>query len=110
MHKGKLILAEPLDDLRARTFLLTLTFASRDHPEGPPAGLGLELVDAADAPRQARWLVHARSRAAAEAARALPGVEGLEVETPNLEEIYIGYMKGRRGASHLVRPTAFHVA
>jgi ABC-2 type transport system ATP-binding protein len=32
MHKGKLLLAEPLDELRARTFQLSLTFSSRDHP------------------------------------------------------------------------------
>ena len=28
----------------------------------------------------------------------MPGVEGLEIETPSLEEIYIGYMRGRRPA------------
>ncbi len=36
LHRGKLVLAEPLDDLKARTFLLSVTFASRDHPAGPP--------------------------------------------------------------------------
>jgi ABC-2 type transport system ATP-binding protein len=95
LHRGRLILAEPLDELKARTFLLALTFASRDHPIGPPAGSSLELIDAADAPRQAHWLVHATDRAACEALRSLPGVEGLEVETPSLEEIYIGYMRAR---------------
>ena len=93
LHQGKLILAEPLDDLKAHTFLLSVTFASRDHPEAPPEGRGLELIDAADAPRQARWLVRAPDRAACEALRAMPGVEGLEIETPSLEEIYIGYMR-----------------
>ena len=37
LHQGKLILAEPLDELKARTFLLALTFTSRDHPEAPAA-------------------------------------------------------------------------
>ena len=37
LHKGKLVLAEALDDLRARTFLLALNFQSRDHAEAPPA-------------------------------------------------------------------------
>ena len=37
LHKGKLILAEPLDELKSRTFLLSVTFTSRDHP-GRAAG------------------------------------------------------------------------
>jgi ABC-2 type transport system ATP-binding protein len=96
LHKGDLILAEPIDELKAQTHLLAVTFNGRDHPLAPPEGLSLELIDAADAPRQARWLVRTRDRAALEAVRAIPGVEGLEIETPNLEEIYIGYMRGRR--------------
>jgi ABC-2 type transport system ATP-binding protein len=96
MHTGRLILAEPLDDLKARTFAVSVTFASRDHPLGPPERLGLELIDAADAPRQARWLVRAPDRATVEALRALPGIESLEIETPSLEEIYVGYMRARR--------------
>jgi len=96
MHKGKLLLAEPLDVLRSRTFALRVGFGSRDHPDAPPANLNLELIDADDAPRQAVWLVHARDRAACEAVRTLPGVETLRVETPSLEEIYIAYMRGRR--------------
>jgi ABC-2 type transport system ATP-binding protein len=96
LHRGRLILAESLEDLKARTFLLSVTFTSRDHPEAPPEGRGLDLIDAADAPRQARWLVRAADRSACEAVRALPGVEDLEIETPSLEEIYIGYMRARR--------------
>jgi ABC-2 type transport system ATP-binding protein len=108
LHQGKLLLAEPLDELRARTFGLSLTFSTRDHPEAPPSGLGLELIDAAEAPRQAIWLVHARDRSACEAVRALPGVESLQVETPSLEDIYIGYMRGRRPARP--NPPAANVA
>jgi hypothetical protein len=80
LHQGRLILAEPLDELKARTFLLALTFTSRDHPAAPTANLPVELIDAADAPRQAHWLV--RDRAAAEAVRTLPGVDSLQIETP----------------------------
>ncbi|MGE3818924.1 MAG: ABC transporter ATP-binding protein [Isosphaeraceae bacterium] len=95
LRKGRLILAEPIDDLKATTFVLALTFASRDHPVAPD-GFGLELIDASDAPRQARWLVRARDRAACESTRGMPGVEGLEIESPSLEEIYVGYMRSRR--------------
>ncbi len=109
LHKGKLVLAEALDDLRARTFLLAVNFQTRDHLEAPPAALPLELVDASDAPRQAHWLVCARDRAACEAVRNLPGVESVRIETPSLEDVYIGYMRGRRPAP---RPasSAAHVA
>jgi ABC-2 type transport system ATP-binding protein len=95
MHQGRLILAEPLDDLRARTFLLTLTFTGRDHPLAPPAALPVELIDADDTALQARWLVHAPA-AAVEAIRSMPGIVELDRRTPSLEEIYIGYMRRRR--------------
>jgi ABC-2 type transport system ATP-binding protein len=96
IHQGRLILAEPLDALRARTFLVTATYSGMEHPIGLPPGLPLELIDAAEAPRQARWLVHAPDRRALEAAvRALPGLGDVEVETPSLEEVYIGYMRRR---------------
>jgi ABC-2 type transport system ATP-binding protein len=109
IHAGRLILSEPLDLLRARTFLVALTFADRDHPAAPPLHLPIELIDAADAPRQAHWLVRAHDRAACEAIRTVPGVESLRVESPTLEEIYIGYMRGRRPAASGPPPEA-HVA
>lgn len=96
LHKGKLLLTEPLEDLKARTFLLAITFRDRNHPPGPPEHLPIELIDAADAPRQAHWLVRAANRDACEAVRNLPGVDSLTIETPRLEDIYVGYMRGRR--------------
>jgi ABC-2 type transport system ATP-binding protein len=110
MHKGKLALAEPLDDLRARTFLLELTFADRDHPLSPPPTSPLELVDADDEPRQARWLVHGPNRAACEALRSIPGLTGLEIKMPTLEDIYIAYMRGRKEADGPRPALAVHVA
>jgi ABC-2 type transport system ATP-binding protein len=99
LHQGSLVVCEPLDELKAQMFLVSVSFAGRDHPAAPAAGLPLELIDAADAPRQARWLVRTRDRAAVESLRAMPGVESLEVESPALEEIYLGYMRARRPAS-----------
>lgn len=102
IHQGRLILAEPLETLRARTFLLTMTSADMIPPIDLPPTLPLELIDAAEEPRQARWLVHAPDRRALEeAVRALPGIEDIEVETPSLEDVYIGYMRRRpRGEGH----------
>lgn len=109
VHKGKLLLAEPLDELRGRTFLITVAFTTRDHPTAPPDSLPITLIDATDAPRQARWLVHAADRAACERLRALPGVESLEIDRPTLEDIYIGYMRSRKPAHSRSTP-AIHVA
>ncbi len=92
VHRGRLVLTEPLDELKARTFLLSrkLLFSRGGHPEAPPAGrTGAGLIDTVIAPRQARWLVRAADRAACEAVRAMPAVEGLQIETPSLEEISI---------------------
>jgi ABC-2 type transport system ATP-binding protein len=95
LHQGRLVLAESLDELRARTFLVTLTFSGREHPQAPPADLPIELIDVDDAALQARWLVHA-PLPALEALRSLPGVAQLERRPASLEEIYIGYMRRRR--------------
>jgi ABC-2 type transport system ATP-binding protein len=108
LSRGKLILAEALDDLKAQTFLLAVTFASREHLLAPPEGRGIELIDASDAPRQAQWLVRAADRLSCESIRALPGVESLEIEAPSLEEIYVGYIRARR--PERVPSLAVHVA
>ncbi|WP_435017435.1 ABC transporter ATP-binding protein [Tundrisphaera sp. TA3] len=95
IHQGKLILAEPLDDLKARTFRVSFTLDGPFRPGGLPLGPAWQLVDADDAPRQSRWLMHAADRGVLTTLLDLPGVTGLEVETPSLEEIYIAYMRHR---------------
>ena len=51
-----------------------------------------------DAARQAHWLVRAADRSACEVVRALPGVESLEIETPeprgNLRRLHAGAPAG----------------
>ena len=98
IHQGKLLLAEPLDELRDRTYLLSITFNTRDHLDGPPPGSPIEIIDADNATRQSRWLVHARDRAAIESLRSIAAIDSMIVDSPNLEEIYIGYMRSRRPA------------
>ena len=95
LHQGKLVLAEPLDELRARTFLVNFTLDGTVRAPLPPSDSTIEVVDAIEAPRQARWLVHAADRSALKAARGWPGVVAMEVETPSLEDIYIAYMRRR---------------
>ncbi len=93
MRKGKLVLCEPLDELRASTFLLTLALSGPD--VAPPSIPGLSLIDVESSGLQVRWLVRATDRQAIAAVRDLTGVKGMEVETPGLEEIYIGTMRHR---------------
>ena len=95
LHQGRLVLAEPLDELRARTFAAGPDVRGRDHPLAPPDALPIELIDADDGACQARWLVHATAEAVS-ALGTWPGVAAMEIKTPTLEEIYIGYMRGRR--------------
>lgn len=106
LHQGKLVLAEPMDELRARTFRLSLTFEPGEHLAAPPAGSPLELIDADESARQCRWLVHAPERAACEAARSWNGVAECAVETPTLEDIYIAYMRGRRRPAQRLIPAS----
>ena len=110
LHHGRLILAEPLDELRATTALLTLALDAAGDPPPFPAAAGLDLIDDESAPRQARWLVRVADRSALGVIRGLPGVAGLEVETPGLEEIYLGYMRGRRAAGGAAPAASARVA
>ena len=73
LHQGKLVLAEPLDELRSRTHVLNFTLDGVARSPLPPADSGLELVDAIEAPRQARWLVHATDRSAPRCGEELAG-------------------------------------
>lgn len=100
IHKGKLILAEPLDALKARTFVILFTADGAHQPPTPPTDLWFDPIDVATDPRQTRWLVHAPSRAALEPLRSLPGVLAAEIQPANLEEIYLGYMRHRLPAPH----------
>ncbi len=95
IHKGKLILAEPLDSLKARTFVILFTSADSHRPPAPPLDLWFEPIDVAIDARQTRWLVHAPSREALEPLQDLPGVLATEIIPAGLEEIYLGYMRRR---------------
>ena len=94
VHKGKRILSEPLDALKARTFAVVLATDGGWSLNLPPT-LGIELIDVATDGRQVRWLVHTPSRAALELLGDLPGVLRVEAQPASLEEIYLGYMRRR---------------
>ena len=96
LHQGRLILAEPLDELKAKTFLLALTFNSRDHAAAPAANLPVELIDAADAPgKRTGWFAPATARRPNRSAPCQVSSQ-CKSRSPSLEDIYISYMRGRR--------------
>jgi len=95
IHKGKLILAEPLDTLKARTHVILFTSGETHRPPTPPRDLWFDPIDVATDHRQTRWLVHASTRDALLPLRDLPGVVGFEILPASLEEIYLGYMRHR---------------
>jgi ABC-2 type transport system ATP-binding protein len=108
LHQGRLILSEPLDELKSRSFQAVVTFSSGAHADAPPPELPIEVIDVEDGSRQARWLVHAEDVSALGPLRAVAGVTDLQVERPSLEEIYIGYM--RRRVPERPSPAVAHVA
>ncbi len=91
------------------TDVLAVGDVSQPRPCRPAPGGTIARIDRRVRRGTAGALAGARSdRAACEIVRALPGVESLEIETPSLEEIYIGYMRARRPEP--VPPLAVHVA
>ena len=104
LHQGKLILAEPLDELKATD----VPAVARRSPAATIPRRRREPGRRADRrgrrPAAGPLAGPRRDRAACEAVRALPGVESVQIETPSLEEIYIGYMRGRRPAASRRRP------
>ena len=72
MHRqGRLILAEPLDAAQG-TDVPGIAHVHRPRPSrgDSPAGMPIpKLIDLDDAPRQARWIVHAASMSAEEPLR-----------------------------------------
>ena len=90
LHQGKLVLAEPLDELKARTYLADL-HPGRPRPAPAAGRSGLELIDADRGPSPGP-MAGPRGRPVGrgggpEAGRAS---SAMEVETPSLEDIYIG--------------------
>ena len=94
MREGKLMLVEPLDELKGQIREVTVTFegagdgAVPDLPE-----IGGQVIGRHARSRQLQVLVRNMPPAEPEALEKFDGVSSVEVRAPNLEEIFVAYMQ-----------------
>lgn len=90
LKQGKLVAIERLDDLKNHTRELTLTLTN-----GAPylSDVPGEVISGRGHDRQWRLLVKHLDESRLETFRSLAQVRDVEVRTPNLEEIFLGYMR-----------------
>jgi ABC-2 type transport system ATP-binding protein len=95
LRHRKLVAVEPLDDLKTHTRELTLTLTN-----GAPylSDVPGEVLCGNRQDRQWRLLVRHLDESRLESFRELAQVRDVEVRTPNLEEIFVGYMKSDEDA------------
>jgi ABC-2 type transport system ATP-binding protein len=100
VHKGKLLLVERLDELKARVRQLTLTLASESVP--PPELPGTILTERRRG-RQWQALVRDPDVEGVAVLAGVAAVQAVEVRVPSLEEIFVAYMQlGRAEAPEQV--------
>jgi ABC-2 type transport system ATP-binding protein len=99
LRKGKLMLVERLDELKARTRQVTITLADES---APPPELGGTILSQRRRGRQWQALVRDPDlEAVAATGGATPG-PAVEVCAPSLEEIFVAYMQlDREGGEHV---------
>ncbi len=90
LRQGKLVAVERLDELKSHTRELTLTLTN-----GTPylSDVPGEVLCGNRQDRQWRLMVRHLDETRLESFRGLAQVRDVEVRTPNLEEIFVGYMK-----------------
>jgi ABC-2 type transport system ATP-binding protein len=92
MKKSKMLLVEPLDSLKSRTRLVTITF-SGDIPVWSGEPLMQQTIEQRIEGREMRLLGHALRDDADRLLKEHPNVARYEIRTPSLEEIFVSYMK-----------------
>ena len=91
LRKGKLLLVERLDELKAQVRRLTITL--KDGATTTPA-LGGHVLSQRWQPRQGQAIVRGITEGQLAMLRADDGVAAVEVHSTNLEDIFIAYMQG----------------
>lgn len=88
--RGRLILVERLDELKARVRQVTLTLADETTPVPAISGT---ILSGRRRGRQWQALVRDAGPEAISAMESAPGIQAVEVRTPSLEEIFVAYMQ-----------------
>lgn len=98
LRKGKLVLAQRLDELKADVRRVTLTLSDgRTEPPDLPG----EILAQRNRLRQWQLLIRGAAETELLALRGQAGVQDVEVRSTNLEEIFIAYMQlGNGSAPH----------
>ena len=97
LHKGKLLLVERLDELKAQVKRLMITL--KDGATETPA-LGGGVLSQRWQPRQGEAIMRGMTDGQLAMLRANEGVAAVEVHATSLEDIFIAYMQGNGEASN----------
>jgi len=91
LRQGKLVVCESLDELKGdiRELTIALKNGSPSAPEVPGTVIHRQMKD-----RNWRLLVRGIDEQQAESVRSNPEVGSVEVRSPSLEDIFVGYMQG----------------
>jgi ABC-2 type transport system ATP-binding protein len=95
LRKGKLLLVEPLDQLKAQVQRLTVTL--KDGVMKMPV-FGGQILSQRWKPRQWQAIVRGLGDEQLAMLRGHETVDGIEVHPSSLEDIFVAYMQGNNGA------------
>jgi ABC-2 type transport system ATP-binding protein len=94
LRRGKLLLVEPLERLKAQIRRLTITL--KDGVTAPPP-LGGQILSQRLRARQWQGLIRGLDDPQLAAIESHPTVDGVESHVPSLEDIFVAYMQGDAG-------------
>jgi ABC-2 type transport system ATP-binding protein len=95
LRKGKLVVVEPLDELKAQVRKLTVTL--KDGATTLPE-VGGQVLSQRWKPRQWQAIIRGISDQEIAALRGRETIDGVEVHSTSLEDIFVAYMQGHNGA------------
>ena len=90
VRSGQLVLIQRLDELKAQVRELTVTL---EDGAPPPMELSVEILSQRRKLRQWQLLVRGMEEDQLSGLRGHPAVQEVEVRAPNLEEIFVAYMR-----------------
>lgn len=103
INQGKVLVCHPLQELKERIERWVVTFGSEEMQM--PEFAGQVILHEGRGKRRQQFMIHEPSPDALWQLRDAPGITDVEVHTPSLEEIFVGFLKseGRRQTATLNR-------